>query len=303
MIPMRIGLALGSGGLRGAAHIGILEVLGRERIPIHAIAGTSAGSIISVMYASGMSPEEMSGRAVAIRSRDVLDPASSTALGLVAPFFLMLLGCKTHLPKGVLKGEKLEQYVESLIGSKMMSELNLPCAAVSVDIHTGDKVVFGPSPLTICRTKRTVFYDALVKDAVRASCAIPGVFAWKEWNGRYLVDGAVREPVPAKVLREMGCDYVIAVDLGFTGQAEKPAVDILSIVNQALDILGEETSDYVLKNNADIVIKPKLYSIPLTAFDRIPECIDAGRKAARAMMPAMWMSLSRRRAWSHIHAS
>ncbi|MCR4424634.1 MAG: patatin-like phospholipase family protein, partial [Firmicutes bacterium] len=163
------------------------------------------------------------------------------------------------------------------------------------DLHTGDKIVFTSEVRAARAVKQTIFADAPVSEAVRASCSIPGVFLWKEWNGRYLVDGAVREPVPAKVLREMGCGYVIAVDLGYTGQADAKVTDLPSVVSQALDVLGEEVSDYVLINYADVVIKPRLYNVALTDTSRIPECIETGRKAARLALPGILRALRRKR--------
>ncbi|MEA4883047.1 MAG: patatin-like phospholipase family protein [Clostridia bacterium] len=291
---MRIGLALGSGGLRGAAHIGVLSELDRAGINIDMIAGTSAGSVIAVMYARGMTAEQIEERALTLAARDIIDPTGSTLMYLIAPTFLFFLGWRRLLPKGILRGTKLEAFIRRELGEIKMSDLKIPCAVVSVDIHTGDKIVFTSEASRVKAGKQTCYFDEHVADAVRASCSIPGVFVWKEWRGRCLVDGAIREPVPARVLKEMGCDYVIAVDLGYTGQADEKVDGLPSVVAQALDVLGEEVSDYVLANYADIVIKPRLYNVALTDTSRIPECIDAGRRSAQEMIPAIRRALRRR---------
>ncbi|MCR4424635.1 MAG: patatin-like phospholipase family protein, partial [Firmicutes bacterium] len=128
---MRTGLALGSGGLRGAAHIGVLDELERAGVHIDMVAGTSAGSVVAAAYASGMSPKEMEERALAVSAKDVIDPIILSLLCLAAPAFLLLLGSKQCLPKGILKGRKLEDYIRHLVGPIRMSDLERPCAIVS----------------------------------------------------------------------------------------------------------------------------------------------------------------------------
>jgi len=295
VITVKIGLALGSGGLRGAAHIGVIDELEKAGVHPDMVAGTSSGSLIAAMYASGMTPSEMADAALGITAKDILDPIGYTALFLVAPAFLLLLGAKSYLPKGILRGRRFERLLASYFGKMSMSDMKMPCSAVSVDIHTGEKIVFtSESPARAAVFKETLYFDAPIVDAVRASCSIPGVFEWKAWEGRYLVDGAVREPVPARILKEQGCDYVIAVDLGYTGQADAQVRELPSIITQSLDILGEEVSDYVLYYYANTIIRPRLYNVALTDTSRIPECIEEGRNAARQALPDLRRSIRRR---------
>lgn len=292
---MKIGLALGSGGLRGTAHIGIIDELDKTGIHIQMVAGTSSGSIVAAMLGAGMSAAEMEDIALSIKTSDIIDSFGTTVFHLVAPLAFPFCGRRARLPRGILRGARLESFLREKFGDMKMSDLKTPCAVVSVDVHTGEKIVFTSESVRSERFKGTIFLDGYVADAVRASCSIPAVFVWKEWDGRYLVDGAVREPVPARVLKELGCDYVIAVDLGYTGQADAKVGDLLSIVAQSLDILGEEVSDYVLSYYADSVIKPRLYNVALTDVTRIPECIEAGRRAAIEALPGIRRSIRRKR--------
>lgn len=292
---MKIGLALGSGGLRGAAHIGAIDELDKTGIHIQMVAGTSSGSIIAAMLGAGMSAAEMEEVALSIRTSDIIDPFGTTLFHIVAPLVFPFCAGRARLPRGILRGGRLESFLREKFGDMKMSDLKMPCAVVSVDVHTGEKIVFTSESVRSERFKGTVFLDGHVADAVRASCSIPGVFVWKEWDGRYLVDGAVREPVPAKVLKELGCDYVIAVDLGYTGQADASVGDLPSIIAQSLDILGEEVSDYVLSYYADSVIKPRLYNVALTDVAKIPECIEAGRRAVIEALPGIRRSIRRKR--------
>ncbi len=292
---MKIGLALGSGGLRGAAHIGVIDELEKAGVRADMVAGTSSGSLIAAMYASGMTPSEMEEMSRAVTARDILDPVGAIAFFLIAPAVLLMLGARPPLPKGILRGGRFEHFLRSRFGKMRMSDLKMPCSVVSVDIHTGEKIVFtSEAPARAAIFKETLYYNAPVVDAVRASCSIPGVFEWKAWEGRYLVDGAVREPVPARILKEQGCDYVIAVDLGYTGQADAKVRELPSIIAQSLDILGEEVSDYVLYYYANTVIKPRLYNVALSDTARIPECIEEGRSAARKALPDLRRSIRRR---------
>ncbi|MFY9135129.1 MAG: patatin-like phospholipase family protein [Bacillota bacterium] len=292
---MRIGLALGSGGLRGAAHIGVIDELERAGICPHMVAGTSSGSLIAAMCGAGMSVAEMEEIALGVQARDIIDSPGTTLFYLAVPLALLFCGQKSRLPKGMLRGARLESFLKANFGDMKMTDLKMPCAVVSVDLHSGEKIVFTSEAVRSECFKGTVYVDGHVADAVRASCSIPGVFFWKEWDGRYLVDGGVREPVPARVLKELGCDYVIAVDLGYTGQADSKVGDLPSIITQSLDILGEEVSDYVLFHYADVVVKPRLYNVALTDVARIPECIEAGRRAAVEALPAIRRGIRRRR--------
>jgi len=288
---MNIGLALGSGGLRGAAHIGVIKVLESAGIKPNMIAGTSAGSVIAAFYASGMSTEQIEKMALNLKKEDILDTTRSTAISLIGPALNLFFGFRKNLPSGIMRGQKLESYLFKKLGKTKMSELKIPCYIVSVDINSGHKIVFSSNKNR--EFKGTYCYDAYVKDAVRASCSIPGVFMWKKWNNRCLTDGAIREPVPVRTLKEMGADYIIAVDLGHSGSSNLQAIDIIDSVSQAVEIMGEEVAQYLVHNYADVVINPEIFSVPLSATEQISKCIEYGSRAAKKALPEIISGIRR----------
>ena len=178
---MKIGLVLGSGGARGLAHIGILRVLEREKIPIDLIVGTSMGSLIGGIYASGMDAVTMEEIAINISWQQT------------ARFFT-----PTISKAGLVDGNKIEKLLESFIGKKRIKDLKIPFATVSTDIENG---------------KQAVIKNGKVSRAIRASCSIPGIFTPLKHRNRFLVDGGLVNPVPVDVAREMGADIVIGVNV------------------------------------------------------------------------------------------
>lgn len=177
----KIGLALGSGGARGSAHTGVLKVLEAEGIPISVVAGSSIGSLIGAALAVGISTEQVEEEWLATGARRVF---------------------RSFLPTfpraGLSSGNELKKYLTQLLGDVHIEDLNIPYAAVACDIDTGESVVLTEGSLV---------------DAVRASTAIPGIFHPVRLGNRLLVDGGLVEPVPIHVCRELGADFVIAVDI------------------------------------------------------------------------------------------
>lgn len=177
----KIGLALGSGGARGSAHTGVLKVLDAEGIPISVVAGSSIGSLIGAALAVGISTEQVEEEWLATGARRVF---------------------RSFLPTfpraGLSSGNELKKYLTQLLGDVHIEDLNIPYAAVACDIDTGESVVLTEGSLV---------------DAVRASTAIPGIFHPVRLGNRLLVDGGLVEPVPIHVCRELGADFVIAVDI------------------------------------------------------------------------------------------
>ncbi|MCK4570402.1 patatin-like phospholipase family protein [Candidatus Bipolaricaulota bacterium] len=178
---LKIGLALGSGGARGSAHTGVLKVLEAEGIPISVVAGSSIGSLIGAALAVGISTEQVEEEWLATGARRVF---------------------RSFLPTfpraGLSSGNELKKYLAQLLGDTHIEDLDIPYAAVACDIDTGESVVLTEGSLV---------------DAVRASTAIPGIFHPVRLGGRLLVDGGLVEPVPIHVCRELGADFVIAVDI------------------------------------------------------------------------------------------
>jgi len=177
----RIGLALGSGGARGSAHTGVLKVLEAEGIPISAVAGSSIGSLVGAAMAAGISVEEVENEWLATGARRVF---------------------RSFLPTfpraGLSSGNELQKLLTQLLGDVVIEALDIPYAAVACDIDTGDPVVMTEGSLV---------------DAVRASTAIPGIFHPVRSGDRFLVDGGLVDPVPISAARDLGADFVIAVDI------------------------------------------------------------------------------------------
>ncbi len=248
----RVGLALGGGAARGIAHIGVLEVLEEHAIPIDCIAGTSAGAIAGGLYAAGLSPARMRELVQQLRWREIT---------------------KFTLPKmGLLDFDRITAWIEEecLEGrSVAFQELRIPFAAVAADITTGELVAIAEGRLA---------------DALRASSSVPGIFTPMEYRGRLLVDGGILNNLPASVARRLGADYVIAVDLlppGIIG-GKRPQ-NVMELTLTAIYMLMRSTHNDGLR--ADRVIQPAIGHVSLIDLGRVEELIQAGRKAALALIP------------------
>ena len=181
MPKRKIGLALSSGAARGLAHIGVLEVLEKEGIPIDMIAGTSAGALIGAIYA---------------HTQDI-GQTKSWATGL-ASSKLSFLAHLTPTRTGLIKGKKIEKRLKSIFGDIEFKDLKIPFACVATDIGTGEEVIIK---------------EGQVIEGIRASFSLPGMFAVVKLRDRYLIDGGLVNPVPVSVLREMGADFIFACNV------------------------------------------------------------------------------------------
>lgn len=261
----RVGLALSSGAARGLAHIGVLEVMEREGIPIDMIAGTSAGALVGALYA---------------RIRDAGQTKKLIA-DLISKrlIFLRDLG----LPKtGLIQGKKFKGWLRSMIGDIEFDDLSIPFACVATDIVTGEEVVIKKGS---------------VVEAVRASVSLPAIVTLVKWEGRYLVDGGLVNPVPVSVLREMGADFIIAVnvvpDIRDRTKISKANVEkkedpkepnIFSIIMRMVHITAYQAVKSSLQG-ADIVIEPEVVEVGFGDFHRVNECVLQGQLAAQSSIP------------------
>lgn len=239
----KIGLALGSGGARGFAHLGILKVLQDEGIKVDLIAGSSMGALIGSFYASGISIERMYQFAYAFKRKYYLD---------------------FTVPKmGFIAGNRLKELIRLFTHRKTFAELNIPVAVVATDLYDGKKVIFKEGP---------------VAEAVRASIAIPGIFVPEKINGRLLVDGGVIDRVPVSVVKEMGADLVIAVDVSRVKRNEE-ITTIFDVILQSLDIMQDELVHH-REIASDVMIRPHVEQYSSRAFTNIKEIIEIGEKEA-----------------------
>jgi len=249
----KVGLALSSGAARGLAHIGVLEVLQKEGIPIDMIAGASMGALVGAVYAQGKDITQMKNLAIewgAKRLSLLVDPA---------------------LPKtGLIRGRKIEDMLKSIMGDIEFRDLRMPFACVATDISTGEEVVVK---------------HGLVREGVRASISIPVLFTVAKWEDRYLVDGALVNPVPVNVLKSMGADFVIAVNaIPDRSVAEVKEPNIFNVIMQTIYIVAYQSLKSSLAG-ASVVIEPQTASIGYFDFYRAQECILQGELAAQSSIP------------------
>jgi len=255
MSKQKVGLALGAGSARGLAHIGVLKVLVREQIPIDMVTGTSAGALIGGMFASGKTPDEI---------ESVVRNLASKRYSLFAD---------PALPRtGLIRGKKIREALKSIYGDLIFSDLKLPFACITTDINTGEAIKVD---------------EGSVLDAVQASATLPVLMAAVKWNGRYLVDGAMINPIPVNILKNMGADFIIAVNVSSDGLTKSESAKAPSIFKVAMHTLHIATSQSLRPSltGADVVIEPYLADVGHFEFQRLDECIRAGMKAAEDTIP------------------
>ncbi|HEY3424670.1 MAG TPA: patatin-like phospholipase family protein [Negativicutes bacterium] len=244
----KIGLALGAGGMRGLAHVGVLKVLEQEDIRIDYIAGCSIGSMIGALYCAGQTPEVICKLAKHLTPRYWLD-------------FI--------IPKmGIILGDKALDTIRLLTQKKSFAELAIPLAIVATEINTGKEVIFTEGDLA---------------KAVRASISVPGIFVPFEVDGMLLVDGAVVNPTPIDVVRRMGADIVVAVDLAHAGTVYQ-VTNIFDVIFQSIDIMERELFKH-RQHHCDVLISPDIGHIAPSSFEAVDECVALGEKATQVIMP------------------
>jgi len=254
--PAKIAIVLGAGAAKGFAHIGVLKVLEANKIPLHMIVGTSAGSFVGSLYAYGFSAYQLQKISFEIQQGDLADFAFPE--------------------NGFIKGEKLEAYINRMLRNTPMEKLRIPFYAISTDIQNGREMDFGSG-----NTGR----------AVRASCSIPGVFTPVIIGGRMYVDGGVVSPVAVDTARKHGADVVIAVDITGGGESPRPQGTMETIM-QSISIMYERITVQQLPR-ADVIIRPKVGYIGAADFSRRHEAVLEGEKAATEALPMIKSLLAR----------
>jgi len=247
----RIGLALGSGSARGFAHIGVLKSLDQAGIRPEVIVGSSAGAMVGAFYAAGFTPWQIEEVALRVRDAEVADFASASK-------------------RGMLVGDSLGRFVNDILKGARIENLRTRYAAVATDLRTGE--------LAVLRS-------GSVADAVRASCSIPGVFIPRELGGRELVDGGLVSPLPVKTARLLGCDLVIAVDVG-TRPNRQALPGMYEVILQSFEIMGRALSEQEAQG-ADIVLRPDTSAFASTDFNARRDLIQAGYEATQRALPEL----------------
>ena len=284
----KIGLVLSGGGARGAAHIGVLKVLEEHRIPIDFIAGTSMGSLVGGLYASGLSPAQLDS---VISNTDWTEtfadniPRGDRSFRRKRDDDLYLVkhkpgfrGGTLLFPPGILDGHRVDLLLKRLtlpvVTVRDFDELSIPYRAVAADIVTGEAVVLDHGDLAL---------------AMRASMSIPAAFAPREIDGRLLVDGGIVNNFPIDVVRRMGADVVIAVDIATPAAGREQLGSVPAITAQLATLASEQNSRRQIASLAgrDVFIQPPLGSITVASFDRATEAVAIGERAAREALPAL----------------
>ncbi len=246
-----VGLALSGGAARGAAHVGVLKALAANHIPVHCVAGTSAGALVGGAYAAGVSVADLAEFARTMRWRD--------------------FGKLTLSRLGVQSNARMEEYVRAHFPCTRFEELKLPFAAVATDLHTGEAVVLKE--------------QGDVAFAVRASCAIPGWYVpVLDERGRQLVDGGLVANVPTDAARLLGAEVVIAVDVNTEGaKFLGPPLSAIGVLLQSF-LCVQRTATVQHLRAADVVIAPKVGHIRWDEMTRADELMTAGEEAAVAAL-------------------
>lgn len=279
----RVGLVLGGGGARGAAHIGVLKVLERERIPIHAIAGTSIGAIIGGLYAAGYSPEEIERAISTIDWVDIFHDSTARAdvpmrqketdLGIVANLEFGVQDDHLVMPTTLVRGQKLGLWLRRMfLGRSNVETFNdLPIAfrCVATDIGVVKPVVFDSGDLAL---------------AIRASMAVPGAFAPVRHDGKVLVDGGIVDNIPIDVARSMGVDRVIVVDVGEPLMPAETVDSSFEILLQMVSgMMRDRTEESLGKlSSEDVLLRPDLGTLTSMSFQNAIEGVAPGEQAALA---------------------
>jgi NTE family protein len=293
----RIGLVLSGGGARGIAHVGVLRMLEKLRIPIDAIAGTSMGAVVGGLYSSGLSARQIEAIVRSMNWQEAFrdqPPREDLTLrrkeedeNFLVKFPLGFRSGRLVLPEGLIEGQGLTEMLRRLTlpVARITNFDDLPTAfrAVATDLETGREVVIGSGDLT---------------SAMRASLSAPGVFAPTERGGRLLVDGGISDNVPVDVAREMGVDVLIVVDVGFPLLPRGKLNSVTAISNQALALIVQRKSKAELASLGphDILIRPALGDISSFDFGNVNQLLALGERAAWKMRDRLSaLSVSRAR--------
>ncbi len=253
----RLGLALGGGAARGFAHVGVLQVLEEAGIKADLVVGTSAGSLVAALYASGKTGAQLQMVAETMEEATITD------------WTIPLLG------RGMMRGDALGRYVNAQTGARRIEDFKIPLGIVATDLHSGQGVLFQRGD---------------VGTAVRASSSVPSLFEPVRIGNREYVDGGLVSPVPVHYARQMGAEYVVAVDISSLPESGKTG-DMFQILMQTFTIMGKSINAFELRD-ADLVVRPALANVGSADFGSRRRSIEAGRLAMQQALPKLRAALA-----------
>ncbi len=291
----RLGLALGGGGARGIAHVGVLRVFEEESIPVDLIVGTSIGAMVGAAYAIGQNTHEMEKRIEeflnsptfqesALKSvKEIHDTRKSGFTGKIHAFFRnRLLLAQSLFRLGMLGSEEFEAMIDFFVPDIQIQDTQIPYRAVATDLVSGQSVVMTEGPL---------------RRAVMASCAVPGAVPPVEVNGMLLSDGGSINIVPTMVAREEGADFVVAVSVRGDIHSDDGFGSAADICFRAADIMGFHFETYMLEK-ANFVIHPRVGDLHWTEFALAKDLVREGERAAREKLHLFRKTLPLSRRWA-----
>lgn len=256
--PIRVGLALGGGAARGFSHIGVIKALEARNIQIDLVSGTSAGSVVAALYASGMNGFDINKLALTMDEASISDWAMPFAT------------------RGFLHGVALQNYLNTTLRGRPIEKMAKPLGVVATDLHSGQPILFQRGNTGI---------------AVRASCSLPSIFDPVKIAGHEYVDGGLVSPVPAAFARKMGADFVIAVDISARPETAS-TLSQFDVLMQTFTIMGQTIKTYELDKYADVVIRPNLNAMAGSDFGQRNAAILAGEEAVAKIMPELERKLA-----------
>jgi len=291
----KIGLALASGGARGVAHIGVLQVLHQKKIPIHTIAGSSAGAIIGAMYAATLDPDWVEKRfreylnsekfmevgTHHLRKGSQGEDSFFNQLGRLVKDKLVITFALSR--KGIIDREKLKKSIKFLIPVRTFSDLKIPLIVVATDLNSGSELVLSTGDLV---------------EAVVESSSIPGFISPLVKKNQILVDGGVCAPLPINCLSNLSLNFIIAVDIARREMDSLGDFNLIDLIVRTEQVTSVQLSTE-LSNKADIVIKPNVAGAHWSDFHRFDEFLENGRKAALDALPALKEQINKRYRWTY----
>ena len=254
-----IALALGGGFSRGFAHLGVLEVLEQEQIPVSAIVGTSIGALLGAAYADGISLRDLCDLGRRVRVRDFLRFQQAE--------------------QGAQRKDRISQFVQEWFRATEVEELPIPTAIVTTDLDTGAPYVFTSGPLEV---------------AIRASCAFPGLVKPVEYEGRLLADGCIAAPVPTAIAARINGGCVLGVSVGSNATSSSSSGNVVRVFDPRFRASHRSALQPSWCRHADVLLEPQVHHIDWNDFSRVDEAFSAGAEAARRALPSLRELLDRR---------